>query len=132
MISIMELTGLPVEKILNRDIQSSLPQIDAAVDAILADVRENGDAALRKYARQFDGVELEALAVTEEEIDTAMETVDADFLVFSAKDTDWDIKIMPSTIHHELLHHQYVIMQIPMLSTYQSNPLPGCLGGMFQ
>ena len=74
MISIMELTGLPVEKILNRDIQGSLPQIDAAVDAILADVRENGDAALRKYARQFDGVELESLAVTEEEIDAAMET----------------------------------------------------------
>jgi len=80
MISIMELTGLPVEKILNRDIQGSLPQIDAAVDAILADVRENGDAALRKYARQFDGVELESLAVTEEEIDAAMETVDGEFL----------------------------------------------------
>ncbi len=80
MISIMELTGLPVEKIMNRDIQGSLPRIDAAVDAILMDVRENGDAALRKYARQFDGVELETLAVTEEEVDAAMETVDAEFL----------------------------------------------------
>ena len=80
MISIMELAGLPVEKILNRDIQGNLPRIDAAVDAILADVRENGDAALRKYARQFDGVELESLVVTEEEMDAAMETVAPDFL----------------------------------------------------
>ena len=59
MIPILELTGLPVEKILNRDIQGGLPQVDAAVDAILADVRENGDEALRKYALQFDGVALD-------------------------------------------------------------------------
>ena len=50
-----------------------------AVD-IVANVRENGDEALREYALKFDGVELDALEVTEEEIEQAMATVDEDFL----------------------------------------------------
>ena len=80
MIPILELTGLPAEKILSRDIRDSLPQIDAAVDAILADVRDNGDAALRKYALQFDGVALDALTVSEAEMEAAMASVDEAFL----------------------------------------------------
>lgn len=38
------------------------------VRPIMADVKENGDAALRKYTARFDGVELENLFVSEEEI----------------------------------------------------------------
>ncbi|MCK4327619.1 MAG: histidinol dehydrogenase [Candidatus Diapherotrites archaeon] len=38
------------------------------VQGIILDVRENGDAAIRKYARQFDGVEMDCLEVTKKEI----------------------------------------------------------------
>ncbi len=37
------------------------------VKPIMAEVKRNGDAALRQYALQFDGVELDILEVTEEE-----------------------------------------------------------------
>ena len=38
------------------------------VKNILNDVKQNGDAALKKYTQQFDGVELESFLVTEKEI----------------------------------------------------------------
>ena len=36
--------------------------VDAAVAAILADVRTRGDEALREYTRRFDGADLERFA----------------------------------------------------------------------
>ncbi|UOO38697.1 histidinol dehydrogenase [Oscillospiraceae bacterium CM] len=50
--------------------------IEKTVAAILSDVRENGDAALFQYAKKFDGAELAALEVTQEEFDAAEETAD--------------------------------------------------------
>ncbi len=52
------------------------------VEAIIANVKENGDEALFDYTRQFDGAELDAgsVAVTEEEISAAMEQVDRELL----------------------------------------------------
>ena len=38
------------------------------VKNILSDVKQNGDAALKKYTQQFDGVELESFLVTGKEI----------------------------------------------------------------
>jgi histidinol dehydrogenase len=50
-----------------------------AVARIIADVRARGDAALIELSRQYDGIDLErdGLAVTEAEIDAAMDLVDA-------------------------------------------------------
>lgn len=48
-----------------------LPDVSDTVRSIIADVRKNGDDALRRYSRQFDGVELDALEVTEEEFFSA-------------------------------------------------------------
>jgi histidinol dehydrogenase len=48
----------------------------AAVRAILAAVRERGDAALRDYTLDLDGVELDALAVPREQIDAALGSID--------------------------------------------------------
>jgi histidinol dehydrogenase len=42
------------------------PQVQKAVRAILADVRKNGDAAVRKYSKKFDGVLPEELSVSGE------------------------------------------------------------------
>ncbi|MEA2641283.1 MAG: histidinol dehydrogenase [Chloroflexota bacterium] len=46
------------------------------VDRIMADVRAEGDAAVRRYTRAFDGVELEDYAVAGHEIDAALESLD--------------------------------------------------------
>ena len=50
MIPILEFDKLSPGDILNRDIQAS-ENVDAAVDAVLAEVREKGDAALRAYTK---------------------------------------------------------------------------------
>ena len=52
------------------------PQLDtstlnATVSNILADIKANGDAAVRRYEEKFDHVQLNSLAVSEEEIDEA-------------------------------------------------------------
>ena len=51
-----------------------LPQniVDAARD-IVANVRANGDAAVRDYCQRFDGVELQNFRLPQEQIDAALE-----------------------------------------------------------
>ena len=49
--------------------------ITEKVSAVLKDVRENGDAALYKYASLFDRVELKSLEMTQEEIDASVAQV---------------------------------------------------------
>ena len=53
--------------------------VDAAVAAILADVRTWGDEALREYPRRFDGADLERFEVTAEELRAAWDCVDGNF-----------------------------------------------------
>jgi len=48
------------------------------VEAIIARVRRNGDAALRAYALKFDGLQLDALAVTRAEFRAAEKTLSAE------------------------------------------------------
>ena len=54
-----------------------LPQniVDAARD-IVANVRANGDAAVRDYCQRFDGVELQSFRLPQEQIDAALEGLD--------------------------------------------------------
>ncbi len=51
-------------------------KLESVVGAILDDVKLNGDAAIKKYALQFDGVELINLKVSEKEIEEAVALVD--------------------------------------------------------
>ncbi len=46
-------------------------QLEATVSQVLQDIRENGDQALRVYTQKFDGVDLDQLQLTPEEIETA-------------------------------------------------------------
>ena len=50
--------------------------IEAAAAGIIAEVRANGDAALFDLTERFDGVKLEGLRVTDEELSAAYEQVD--------------------------------------------------------
>ncbi len=47
-------------------------QLTATVQGVLADIREHGDEAVKRYEEKFDHVALDSLAVTEAEIDEAM------------------------------------------------------------
>ena len=55
-------------------------KVEGAVSEIIASVRKDGDKALLSLTEKFDGVSLSSLAVTEEEIAEAMETVEPEFL----------------------------------------------------
>ena len=79
MIRIYEFDKLSPEEILNRDIQAE-EDVSAAVDAVLAEVRANGDAALFAYTEKFDGVTLTDLQVSEAEIEAAWASLDPDFI----------------------------------------------------
>jgi histidinol dehydrogenase len=59
------------------DRRSSLAGARDAARAIVERVRTDGDAALIDLARQFDGVEVRTLAVTDDECEAAYEAVDA-------------------------------------------------------
>lgn len=50
-------------------------KLNGTVADILDDVRKNGDDAVRRYEAKFDGVSLASLAVTEEELDSAVNEV---------------------------------------------------------
>ena len=56
---------------LRRPAQQAQPQVAAAVRGIVAAVRRDGDAALRRLTRKFDGVALQNLRVTEAEFAAA-------------------------------------------------------------
>lgn len=72
---------MPVEQYsLQREVEYGTEEQNATVREIIAAVREEGDAALRKYARKFDGVTVEELRVSAEEIQAAYSKVDAEFL----------------------------------------------------
>ena len=79
MIRLFDFDKVPVSEILNRAILAE-ENIDEAVDAILSEVRQNGDAALRKFEKQFDGAELDSLLVSEAEMDAAMAQVEPELL----------------------------------------------------
>ena len=54
--------------------------VAGTVAEIIADVRENGDAALRKYNEKFDKCTCESLLVSDEEFDAAVEAVGPELL----------------------------------------------------
>lgn len=57
-----------------------LARIMAPVEEIMAAVRADGDAALRRYTERFDGARLDCLAVTREEFAHALDTVEPGIL----------------------------------------------------
>ena len=79
MMRILDFDSLSPEEFLNRDIQAE-EDVSAAVDEIIAGVRERGDEALRDYTRRFDGAELRDLWVSAGEFDAARKVVDPYFM----------------------------------------------------
>ena len=55
-------------------------EVTAVVTQIIETVRQKGDAALKQYAQQFDGVVPAQMEVPKEEIQKALSTADKDFI----------------------------------------------------
>ncbi len=73
-----ELSDTEIERLLHREI--ALQKAMECVKSILADVREKGDAALIRYTKEFDGVELKELEVTEEDLQEAERSLDKELI----------------------------------------------------
>ncbi len=54
---------------------TSTPDVRETVEGIIANVRQNGDRALKEYCLKFDGAELDSLAVSAAEIEEAVSLV---------------------------------------------------------
>ena len=54
--------------------------VEDVVRGIIADVAENGDSALFAYAKKFDRAELDALEVTQAELDDALLSIPAELI----------------------------------------------------
>jgi len=60
--------------------ESGLADVGETVSAVLADVREKGDAAVREYTKKFDKVDFTDFEVSEEEFEKAISGIDAKLL----------------------------------------------------
>ncbi len=70
------------ERVRARIVEVFGEQLDAAtvVARIIEDVRQEGDAAVRRYSQQFDGSSYDAVEVTPQEIDAAFSEVSGELL----------------------------------------------------
>ncbi len=59
---------------------SSDASVEAAVKAIFADVKANGDDAVRRYTEQFDGARLSSFRVSQDELNDAFKNADKNLL----------------------------------------------------
>lgn len=73
------------------------------VAIIIADVRENGDKALRDYTARFDGVVIDTLKVSDSEIDEAIHSVEKDFLSILERAADNIRKFHEKQIKDDLI-----------------------------
>ena len=71
-----QLDAVARDRVLTRPVNATAADVATGVAAVLADVRRDGDAALRALTRRFDGVEVDAFAVGRAEFDAADAVVD--------------------------------------------------------
>ena len=76
----MEIMTLNSSLSLKRSVDAGTAEQRKVVQDIIADISENGDEAVRKYTEKFDGIRLENIAVSQEELDEAFAAMDEDML----------------------------------------------------
>ncbi|MBQ5824642.1 MAG: histidinol dehydrogenase [Clostridia bacterium] len=70
--------GLKPEEIFDRSEEKNT--VGDIVADIIANVRKNGDAALKEYSAKFDGADLDCLEVTPQEIEDAFAALESEFV----------------------------------------------------
>lgn len=86
MIKILKYGEVKNEEIFARTVPEV--NVEAIVSEIIENVKTNGDKALFEYCKKFDKAELTSLAVTKEEIDEAVNSVEPEFLEILKKAAD--------------------------------------------
>lgn len=79
MIKIIKYCGQTAEELFGKRDEITY-NVEEKVKAIIADVRENGDGALRRYAAEFDGYTGGVLEVTSDEIAAAFAEIDKSYI----------------------------------------------------
>lgn len=102
MIKIYNTKDISIDEIFSRDITKS--DVEDIVSGIIAEVRKNGDDALREYARKFDKAELDSLEVSPEEIDEAFDIVERKFVEVITK-----AKENIESFHKRQLRNDFII-----------------------
>ena len=78
MIRILEYGVVSEDRIFSRSTSSR--DVSDVVSAILSDVKERKDEALREYTLKFDGAQIDSIEVPKEEIESAAKSMDKAFL----------------------------------------------------
>lgn len=78
MIQIYQFDEVKKDEIFQRE--DNARDVSATVKAIIADVIQGGDEALKEYTLKLDGARLDTLEVTEEEMEEALKETSEDFL----------------------------------------------------
>ena len=78
MIRILEYGVVSEDRIFSRSTSSR--DVSDVVSAILSDVKERKDEALREYTLKFDGAQIDSIEVPKEEIESAAKSMDTAFL----------------------------------------------------
>ena len=86
MIKVMEYGVVSEDRIFSRSTSSR--DVSDVVSAILADVRQRKDEALREYTLKFDGAEIDSIEVPREDIENAAKTMDKAFMDVLRKAAD--------------------------------------------
>lgn len=102
MIKILDAGQVPLSEILSRT--EDKRDISGTVSGIIADVRQNGDAALLRYAKEFDHAELSSLEVPQEQMDKAL----AD-LSFDLRDVLEEAAENIRAFHKRQVQHGFVV-----------------------
>ena len=106
MIKIMKYGQVPNSEIFARVVPAV--DVEAIVADILADVRQNGDAAVLRYCAKFDKAELKTLEVSPGEIAQALAAVEPEFLEI-LKDAAANIR----DFHARQVRNSFVIADRP-------------------
>ncbi len=106
MIKILKYGEVSLEEIFNRG--TATTDVSGIVSEIIADVKENGDAALFKYCEKFDKAKLSSLEVNEEEKKEAMSLVDSRFIEILKKAAE-NIR----SFHSRQVRNSFIINDTP-------------------
>ncbi|WNY25975.1 histidinol dehydrogenase [Methanolapillus millepedarum] len=84
--NLSDLSESDQKKLFSRN--TALSDVEASVDAILKNVKENGDSAILEYAEKFDKAKLSSLLVSKKEMDDAVSGLSPELLAHLQKAAD--------------------------------------------
>lgn len=98
---------------ITNDFYKDTIDVSDTVKNIINDVRENGDLAVKKYTKNFDGIELDNFEASEEEISTAINSLDKDVLdalEFSVKNVEEFAKAQLGSVKNAVIQTEEITL----------------------